>query len=96
MSATTKRAEESPDAIAHKEADRLQAALYRIADTTSTVTDMDTFYAAMHRIVGELMDARNFYIAIRDEATSLLGFPYFVDEAEPRPEPRAPAPGRTE
>ena len=96
MSATTKRAEESREAIAHKEADRLQAALYRIADTTSTVTDMDTFYAAMHGIVGELMDARNFYIAILDEATSLLGFPYFVDEVDPRPEPRAPGRGLTE
>jgi PAS domain S-box-containing protein len=77
-------------------AERLQSALYRIADTTSTVTDMGAFYAAMHRIVGELMDARNFYIAILDEATSLIAFPYFVDEAEPRPEPRAPGRGLTE
>ncbi len=94
MSAATNRAEESAPGL--KEGEGLQAALYRIADTTSTVTDMDTFYAAMHRIVGELMDARNFYIAILDEATSLIGFPYFVDQAEPRPEPRAPGRGLTE
>ena len=45
------------------EADRQRAlkvedALYRIADTASSVHEMAEFYPAMHAIVGELMDAR--------------------------------------
>ncbi len=84
------------DITERREAERLQDALYRIAETTGTVTDMDAFYAAIHRIVGELMDARNFYIALLDETTGELGFPYFVDEADPRPEPHRPGQGLTE
>lgn len=68
---------------------RLQDALYRIAQITGAVADMHTLYAEVHRIVGELMDARNFYIALHEPATGLLSFPYFVDEKESE----APEPG---
>src|SRR5207249_3880248 len=33
-----------------------------------------------HEIVGGLMPAKNFYIALYDPAAALLSFPYFVDE----------------
>jgi hypothetical protein len=41
-----------------RRAEEVQEALYRIAETASAAKDMDEFYAAMHQIVGELMDAR--------------------------------------
>ncbi|MDQ3937615.1 MAG: GAF domain-containing protein [Chloroflexota bacterium] len=62
---------------------KLQDALYRIADMASAASDMREFYAAMHRIVGELMYANNFYIALYDEEHGRLNFPYFVDEVDP-------------
>jgi PAS domain S-box-containing protein len=34
----------------------------------------------VHQIVGELMPAKNFYIALYDTASDLLSFPYVVDE----------------
>ena len=37
---------------------QVDTALYRIAQAASAVTDMQEFYAAMHGIVGELMDAQ--------------------------------------
>ena len=49
---------------------QVDAALYRIAQAASSVTDMQEFYAAMHGIVGELMDASNFYIALYDDDTA--------------------------
>ena len=49
----------------------------------STVTDMQEFYAAMHGIVGELMDASNFYIALYDDERQMINFPYYVDEVDP-------------
>jgi diguanylate cyclase (GGDEF)-like protein/PAS domain S-box-containing protein len=64
---------------------KLQAALYRIAQITGAVSNMHTLYEEVHRTVGELMNARNFYIALYDEASGLLSFPYFVDEMEARP-----------
>jgi diguanylate cyclase (GGDEF)-like protein/PAS domain S-box-containing protein len=68
-----------------KRAELLQRALYRIAETASAAEDMEQFYKAIHKIVGELMYARNFYISIFDEATDTLSFPYFVDEVDPPP-----------
>ena len=44
---------------------------------------MQEFYAAMHGIVGELMDASNFYIALYDDDRQMINFPYFVDEVDP-------------
>ena len=61
---------------------QVDAALYRIAQAASTVTDMQEFYAAMHGIVGELMDASNFYIALYDDEREMINFPYFVDEVD--------------
>ena len=61
---------------------QVDAALYRIAQAASTVTDMQEFYAAMHGIVGELMDASNFFIAIYDDERQMINFPYYVDEVD--------------
>ena len=66
----------------HKRTEQVQAALYRIAEAASAAPAMQEFYAAMHRVVGELMYARNFFIALYDEATEIISFPYFVDEVD--------------
>ena len=68
-----------------KRAERLQAALYRISDASAAIEDMEGLYVAIHRIVGEFMYARNFYIAIRNEKEATVSFPYFVDEADAAP-----------
>ena len=49
-------------------AQRLQEALYAITEVSSAGLDLPAFYRAIHEIVGELLNARNFYIALRDEA----------------------------
>ena len=76
------------DITERKRAEELQAALYRIADQTSAATDLETFYRAIHGIVSELIDARNFYIALYDHEAGLLSFPYFVDERQTAPSAR--------
>ena len=55
------------DITNQKRAERLQAALYRISDAGAAIEDMEGLYVAIHRIVGEFMYARNFYIAVRNE-----------------------------
>ena len=54
----------------HEHAEKVQSALYRIAETASAAQDMPAFYAQIHEIVGELMYADNFYIALYDEERS--------------------------
>src|SRR5262249_4483324 len=53
--------------------------LYRIAEAASSATDLPSFYRTIHAIVGELMDAENFYIALYDEARDRMNYPYYVD-----------------
>jgi GAF domain-containing protein/CheY-like chemotaxis protein/HPt (histidine-containing phosphotransfer) domain-containing protein len=60
-------------------AEHVQAALYRIAETASAAEDMQAFYAEMHRIVGELMYADNFYIVLYDEERQSMNWPFYVD-----------------
>jgi diguanylate cyclase (GGDEF)-like protein/PAS domain S-box-containing protein len=76
-------------------ADKLQSALFRIAQLSRESESLDAFYAAVHGVVGELMSAKNFYIAQYDAATHRLSFPYFVDEFDQRVESLDPGHGLT-
>ena len=76
--------------------ERLQAALFRIAELASTTESIDNFYAAVHRVVGGLLYARNFYIALLSENGAELHFPYSVDERDQQRGPRQLANGLTE
>ncbi|MBZ5647205.1 MAG: PAS domain S-box protein [Acidobacteriia bacterium] len=84
------------DITKRKRAEALQAALYRIADTARQAGELGQLYSAIHRIVGELMYAENFYIALYDGETQLLSFPYFVDQEDPTPAPKPLGKGLTE
>src|SRR6266568_1387132 len=84
------------DISEQKRAESLSSALYRIAEKTSSAKDLQQFYAAIHGIVGELMYARNFYIAVYDPSSELVSFPYFVDEEDPTPAPKRLGHGLTE
>jgi PAS domain S-box-containing protein len=70
----------------------VQDALYRIAELASAAQDMQEFYRAIHGVVGELMYANNFFIALYDEEQQLINWPYYVDEIDPG----APDPNRWE
>jgi len=80
----------------HKRAQVLSSALYRIAERTRSASHLQGFYASIHNIVGELMNARNFYVALYDSATQILSFPHFVDEQDSAPPSRRLGRGLTE
>ncbi len=84
------------DITEQKRAEELNAALYAIAARGQAPEDLQQFFAAIHNIVGQLMNARNFYIALYDPQSQLLSFPYFVDEQDPAPAPRPLGRGLTE
>lgn len=67
--------------------EQLQRALYRIAELSVASDSMEAFYASVHEIVGELLDARNFYIALLTGDDQELEFPYSIDERD-RSHPR--------
>jgi len=84
------------DISERKRAQALTSVLYRIAEKANSTQDLQQFFAAIHGIVGELMSAHNFAIAIHDPESQLLSFPYFVDEQESAPAPAKLARGLIE
>jgi GAF domain-containing protein/CheY-like chemotaxis protein len=67
----------------HERAERVQAALYGIAEAASAASDLQAFYRAVHAQVRELMYAENFYIALYDDERKAINFPYNVDTVDP-------------
>jgi signal transduction histidine kinase len=64
------------------QSNKIQTALFKITDAASNWSDIQDFYREIHRVVGELMYARNMFIALYDKASGLLSFPYFEDEKD--------------
>ena len=75
-------AELSREVAERERGERLQAALYRIAALASSDDSADTFYRNVHEIVGGLIDARNFFIALLSDDGERVSFPYGVDETD--------------
>ena len=61
-------------------AENLQASLFRIASLKSSAEDIQDFYQEIHQIVDSLLYAKNFFIALYDEQSEVLNFPYCCDE----------------
>lgn len=63
-------------------AEHLQSALFQIAELSSQPGDMAKLFQTLHGIVGDLLFAQNFYIALFDDSTAEVTFPYYVDERQ--------------
>ena len=69
--------------VERQRSERLQRALFRIAELSITSESLERFYAEVHDVVGELLYARNFYIALLAGEGDELEFPYSIDERDP-------------
>ncbi|MBS0461675.1 MAG: EAL domain-containing protein [Proteobacteria bacterium] len=69
--------------LAHSE--RLQHALFAIADLASSDRAMLDLLRGIHGILGGLMYAENFYIVLHDAGARTLRFIYFVDVEDENP-----------
>ncbi|MBS0462678.1 MAG: EAL domain-containing protein [Proteobacteria bacterium] len=66
-----------------QKAEKLQGALYAIADLAGAPMEMPKMLRGLHRIVAGLMYAENFYIVLYDEVGDSLRFLYFADSLDP-------------
>lgn len=76
--------------LAH--AEKLQHALFAIADMASSALDMPQMLQGLHGIVGSLMYAENFYIAMYNRERDTLRFLYFADSVDTVAPPDAELP----
>lgn len=82
--------------VERQRAERLQRALFRIAELSITAESLERFYAHLHDVVGELLYARNFYIALLSDDGEHLEFPYSIDERDAARPTRKLSQGLTE
>jgi diguanylate cyclase (GGDEF)-like protein len=75
--------------VERQRAEHLQTALFRIAELATARIDHGEFYRRVHGVVGELLNAENFYIALLSDDRQQLLFPYAVDAVR-RPPPSRP------
>ncbi len=68
------------DVTERKHAQAVQAALSTISEAALLAETVEQLSACIHDVIGGLMPAENFYIALADPATGQLTFSYFADE----------------
>ncbi|MFO7705384.1 MAG: diguanylate cyclase [Halopseudomonas sp.] len=81
------------DITARKRAETMQAALYTISEAAHAMGDLPALYARVHEVIGRLLPAENFFVALYDAATDELSLAYHVEQcdAPPAPQPLEPA-----
>jgi len=66
----------------HARAEKVQTALYRIAEAATATSDLQAFYREVHATIATLMFAENFYIALYDDRRGAINFPYYIDAVD--------------
>lgn len=84
------------DVTLRRRTEKVQAAVYRIAQAGDKSQTLDGLSKELHQIIQTVMPADNFYIALYDAEDDVLSFPYFVDEVEAPPPPQKLGRGLTE
>ena len=65
-----------------RRSEALQRALYEISALFTDEVGQDAHCAALHEIIGRLIPARNFFVAVHEPGTDQFRVVYFVDETE--------------
>jgi PAS domain S-box-containing protein len=64
------------DITERKRLEKVKESIYRISEEASYARNPDSLYPIIHGIVNDLIPADNFYIALYDEKTGIISFPY--------------------
>ncbi|KRB28804.1 GGDEF domain-containing protein [Acidovorax sp. Root70] len=77
------------DITVRKATESMQAVIYAISEAAHTTHNLQALFQHIHQIVGGLLPATNFAVALYDPHDDRLSFPYHVNEHLPAPEPMA-------
>jgi|GEM_PF-303391 len=73
------------DITERKWSEKVRAAMYRVSEAANSAQKLEELFLVIHSVVGGMIPARNFYIALYDPATETLSYPYFLDEYDEPP-----------
>ncbi|WP_243050443.1 GGDEF domain-containing protein [Dyella sp. RRB7] len=71
-----------------KRAESMTTALHAISEAAHASDDLPALFAQIHQIIGSLLPAPNFFVALYDAECRQVSFPYFVDERGGTPAPQ--------
>jgi transcriptional regulator with GAF, ATPase, and Fis domain len=66
----------------YKRAEKIQKALYRISELSSSAVNLDSLYVSIHNVVRDFMTADNLFVAYHEKQDERIQFAYFVDERD--------------
>jgi len=84
------------DITDRKRFEAVQAVIYKISQAANSAQDLQELFKEIHRALGSLMHAENFFIALYNPSSETLEFPYWVDQFDPPPPPQKLGHGLTE
>jgi len=85
----------SRDITDRKNAEFERQVLFRMMQDVSLTDKLSDQLQLIHQAIGEVVYAKNFYVALLDEASGLLHFEFYVDEHDEMPTPRPAIRGLT-
>ena len=79
------------DISERKEEEKIQNILYKISQAVHSTESLKELFTRIHEIIKELMPINNFYLAVKDDQTDNISYPYFIDGSDLQTEPQQPA-----
>jgi PAS domain S-box-containing protein len=74
------------DISKQKHAEKLQIVYNNISNLVFNSKDLEQLYAEIHEELGKIIETKNFYISIYDDANKQVYFPYYVNEKFEKPD----------
>jgi PAS domain S-box-containing protein len=84
------------DITEQKRIELVRQVQYDIAHAATTTENSEDFFASVRTNLSKLINTKNFYIALYNDISGQVSFPYFVDEEDPTPQPRLMGKGLTD
>jgi len=70
------------DITSLERAQRIQAALYNISKAVNTTKNLQELFTSIQTHLGDIIDTKNFYIALYDKETDTISLPFMIDEED--------------
>jgi PAS domain S-box-containing protein len=71
------------DLTERKKHEKMQETLYNIAISANNCTDVSDLSREIQKLLGQLVDTTNFFIAFYNHDNDTISLPYYVDEEDP-------------
>jgi PAS domain S-box-containing protein len=84
------------DISERKREEKVQQVINQILQTANSELNIEQLYLFIHNSIKALMNADNFYIALIDQSSETVAFPYYVDMYDSPPPPQKMSRGSTE